>query len=164
MCASPREPEKTFYFTILTVASIILLLTNWILAIIEYPSLPSVIPSHFNSFGAVDGYSNKVTVFLLPSIASFTLLILLLVGPAKSRFGNFSSTNFSVQLNPMTEARLLKVIGFLTALLFLLIEVFLLYAAKTGHTPQHFYLVFILSGIMVVYPFVEMIVDRKMKK
>lgn len=149
MCASSREPEKPYYFTILTVASIILLLTNWILAIIEYPSLPSVIPSHFNSIGTVDGYSNKVTVFLLPSIASFTLLILLLVG---------------VRLNPMREARILKVIGFLTALLFLLIEVFLLYAAKTGHTPQHFYLVFILSGIMVVYPFIEMTADRKKKK
>ncbi|WP_290792803.1 DUF1648 domain-containing protein [Flavihumibacter sp. UBA7668] len=149
MCALPREPEKPLYFTILTVASIILLLANWILAIIEYPSLPSVIPSHFNSIGTVDGYSNKVTVFLLPSVASFTLLILLLVAG---------------QLNPMREARILKVIGFLTALLFLLIEVFLLYAAKTGHTPQHFYLVFMLSGIMVIYPFIEMIVDRKRQK
>jgi uncharacterized membrane protein len=149
MCASPREPEKPFYFTVLTAASIILLLSNWILAIIEYPSLPSVIPSHFNSIGAVDGYSNKVTVFLLPSIASFTLLILLLVG---------------VRLSPLTEARLLKVISFMTALLFLLIQFFLLYSAKTGHTPKHFYLVFILSGIMVIYPFIEMIVDRNKKK
>lgn len=52
----------------------------------------------------------------------------------------------------------------MTALLFLLIQVFLLYSAKTGHTPPHFYLVFILSGIMVIYPFIEMIVDRKRQK
>ncbi|KYP16045.1 DUF1648 domain-containing protein [Flavihumibacter sp. CACIAM 22H1] len=160
MCAAKLNPEKPVYFTILTAASIILLLTNWILALIEYPQLPDTIPSHFNAKGVVDGYSNKATVFLLPAVASFTLAILLMTGPLNTRFRSVSFSR-SVQLSPLTEARIVKVISVLCALLFLVIEVFMIYSAKNGSSPAEFYLVFILTGIIVVYPFVEMVLDKR---
>jgi archaellum biogenesis protein FlaJ (TadC family) len=70
---------------------------------------------------------------------------------------------YTVQLNPLTEARLLKVIAFLTALLFLIIELLIIQAAKTGQSPNDFYWVFILVGILVIYPFIEMALDKKKK-
>jgi uncharacterized membrane protein len=158
-----KNEEKPFYFKVLTVGCLLLLLANWILAIVAYPSLPATIPSHFNARGEVDGYSSRATLFLLPAVATFSLLILLLVGPLKSKFSNLSTTVYSFPLQPMTEARLLKVVAFLTAILFLIIEVFLIQSAKTGKSPRHFYWVFILAGILVIYPFVEMALDKKKK-
>jgi uncharacterized membrane protein len=158
-----KKEEKPFYFKVLTVGCLLLLLANWILAIVAYPSLPDTIPSHFNARGEVDGYSSSATLFLLPAVATFSLVILLLVGPLKSKFSNLSTSFYSVSLQPMTEARLLRVIAFLTAILFLIIETFLIQAAKTGQSPSQFYWVFILTGILVIYPFIEMALDKKKK-
>lgn len=158
-----KNEEKPFYFKVLTVGCLLLLLANWILAIVAYPSLPDTIPSHFNARGEVDGYSSRATLFLLPAVATFSLLILLLVGPLKSKFSNLSTTVYSVPLQPMTEARLLKVIAFLTAILFFVIETLIIQTAKTGQPPSHFYWVFILAGILVIYPFIEMALDKKRK-
>lgn len=107
-----QKTETPFYFKLLTMGCLILLIITWILAIQAFPSLPSTIPSHFNAKGEVNGYSSKATIFLLPAVGTFTLSILLLAGPFKARFSKFSTTMYTVQLNPVTEARLLKVIAF----------------------------------------------------
>lgn len=158
-----QKTETPFYFKLLTMGCLLLLIITWILAIQAFPSLPSTIPSHFNAKGEVDGYSSKATIFLLPAVGTFTLSILLLVGPVKARFSSFPTSMYTVQLNPLTEARLLKVIAFLTALLFLIIEILIIQAAKTGQSPKDFYWVFILVGILVIYPFIEMALDKKKK-
>ena len=158
-----QKQETPFYFKLLTMGCLVLLIITWVLAIQVFPSLPSTIPSHFNAKGEVDGYSSRATIFLLPAVGTFTLSVLLLAGPLKARFSNFSTTMYTVQLNPITEARLLKVIAFLTALLFLIIEILIIKAAKTGQSPKDFYWVFILVGILVIYPFIEIALDKKKK-
>jgi uncharacterized membrane protein len=55
------------------------LLFLWIFSIASYSSLPSIIPTHFNIKGDVDGYGSKITIWLIPSIvtiivAGFTVL------------------------------------------------------------------------------------------
>ena len=47
-------------------ATILILLIAY--AIISYTELPDSIPSHFNAKGEVDGYSEKITIWLLPAI------------------------------------------------------------------------------------------------
>lgn len=48
---------------------------TWLLSV--YTGLPDVIPTHFNAAGEVDGHGGKGSLWMLPGIALFTVLITL---------------------------------------------------------------------------------------
>ena len=52
-----------------------------IFVIVKYPSLPDVIPSHFNARGEIDGWSGKASAAFFPSIVGF--LMLAIMGPVQ---------------------------------------------------------------------------------
>jgi uncharacterized membrane protein len=54
---------------IMEVVAILILLAMIALLFIQYASLPSIIPTHFNASGEVDGYGGKWTVLLLAVVA-----------------------------------------------------------------------------------------------
>lgn len=70
------KPPLSLNDKVVEVVSSILMITTWILTLSCYTYLPDTIPIHYNFKGAADGYGDKSTVFILPSIA--TLLFLLL--------------------------------------------------------------------------------------
>ncbi len=46
------------------------MISIWILTIINYNSLPEIIPVHFNARGEADGFGSKVAILSLPAIAA----------------------------------------------------------------------------------------------
>ncbi len=48
----------------------LVLISIWFLTIINYNSLPEIIPVHFNARGEADGFGSKVTLFSLPAVAT----------------------------------------------------------------------------------------------
>lgn len=54
-------------------------------AIAYYPKLPSVIPTHWNALGEVDGYGGRGTIFIIP-IVLLVILILFLILPMMEVF------------------------------------------------------------------------------
>lgn len=48
----------------------VLILSIWILTIINYSKLPETIPIHYNGFGQADGFGGKATILTLPIIAT----------------------------------------------------------------------------------------------
>jgi hypothetical protein len=50
------------------------LILFWAFVLYYYPSLPQVIPIHFNASGTADGFGNKYNFLFLPSIASVLVL------------------------------------------------------------------------------------------
>ena len=50
-----------------------------IFIIVKYPSLPELLPSHFNARGEIDDWSGKASAAFLPPIVGF--LLLLILGP-----------------------------------------------------------------------------------
>ena len=54
----------------LELTSIIFLIVLWGLALYSFFKLPTIIPIHFNASGKADGYGNKLTLFILPVLAT----------------------------------------------------------------------------------------------
>ena len=48
-----------------------------IFIIVKYPSLPELLPSHFNGRGEIDGWSGKASAAFFPPIIGFFLLLIL---------------------------------------------------------------------------------------
>ena len=46
----------------------------WIVILVQYDKLPSLIPIHFDLFGKPDAFGNKGNIFILPFVASILFL------------------------------------------------------------------------------------------
>lgn len=67
----PRiQPQHTTADTIIEYLAWGLLSFTWIIAIVNYASLPETIPVHYNLAGEVDRMGAKATLWLLPGIAT----------------------------------------------------------------------------------------------
>lgn len=51
-------------------AGIVLLAVLWICTLLAWYKLPATIPVHFNAAGLPDRYGNKITLFILPLLAT----------------------------------------------------------------------------------------------
>ena len=49
---------------------LIILILLWVATIAGFSELPEQIPSHFNAAGEADDYSNRISIFMLPVVAS----------------------------------------------------------------------------------------------
>ena len=57
--------------------AVLCFLFTLIFVIVKYPSLPDLLPSHFNARGEIDGWSGKASAAFLPVIIGFILLVIL---------------------------------------------------------------------------------------
>ena len=57
--------------------AVLCFLFTLIFVIVKYPSLPDVIPSHYNARGEIDGWSGKTAAAFFPSIVGFLMLAIL---------------------------------------------------------------------------------------
>ncbi|MEO0312620.1 MAG: hypothetical protein RIQ89_2277 [Bacteroidota bacterium] len=48
----------------------LMLMGLWLLVLINHPSLPEIIPTHFNFSGHIDGYGSKQLIFNMPVLAT----------------------------------------------------------------------------------------------
>ena len=51
-------------------ASKIVLCAMWLLVLFIFSTLPSIVPIHYNALGKVDNYGSKITLFILPVVAT----------------------------------------------------------------------------------------------
>ena len=59
--------------------AVLCFLFTLIFVIVKYPTLPDLLPSHFNARGEIDAWSGKAAAAFFPSIVSF--LMLAIMGP-----------------------------------------------------------------------------------
>ena len=57
--------------------AVLCFLFTLIFVIVKYPSLPDLLPSHFNARGEIDGWSGKASAAFFPAIIGFILLAIL---------------------------------------------------------------------------------------
>lgn len=97
----------------LEVAGFLVMIAVWIISIIAYIKAPDVIPIHYNSDGAADGYGSKATLFIEPAISTFVYLLLSAISRIPHQF------NYLVTITPenaedqyrraLTMLRILKI-------------------------------------------------------
>lgn len=71
---------------------------SWLLSV--YSGLPDIIPTHFNAAGEVDGHDGKASIWMLPGIALFTVLMTLVLPQAAP-----SLINYPVKMTEENRAR-----------------------------------------------------------
>ena len=57
--------------------AVLCFLGTLIFVIVKYPSLPDMLPSHFNARGEIDGWSGKTAAAFFPSIVGFLMLVIM---------------------------------------------------------------------------------------
>ena len=57
--------------------SVLCFLFMLIFVCVKYPSLPELLPSHFNGRGEIDGWSGKTAAAFFPTITAFLMLAIL---------------------------------------------------------------------------------------
>ena len=57
--------------------AVLCFLSTLIFVLVKYPSLPDMLPSHYNARGEIDGWSGKTAAAFFPSIVGFLMLAIL---------------------------------------------------------------------------------------
>jgi uncharacterized membrane protein len=70
---------KTKTEKVLDVLSVLLLVITFLHLIYVWDTLPEKVPLHFNATGAVDGWGGKVSIWILPIVASLLFVMMFIV-------------------------------------------------------------------------------------
>ncbi len=71
------NPRPRLIDYILLGLSVLCFLFMLIFVCVKYPSLPELLPSHFNGRGEIDGWSGKAAAAFFPTITAFLMLAIL---------------------------------------------------------------------------------------
>ncbi len=64
---------------VLEVIAVLLLLFIWIYPAMNYAQLPETIPTHFNAKGEADDWGNKLFIWLVPTITTFSYVLIVVL-------------------------------------------------------------------------------------
>jgi uncharacterized membrane protein len=133
--------KNLFWIGLLSVAFM------WLLVVYYWPSLPDMIPSHFNVRGEVDDYASKYIILLLPVIGGATWGLIAFFGNKPNLYNypvKITAQNKEVQYK--LARRLLTLMNASTAIMFLYIQWTIIQAALESKIGISIYIVFLLGG------------------
>ena len=91
-------PEKTRIDYLIDALSIILLTGLWVYCFMAYSGMPETVPTHFDLKGNVDGFGSRLSVFLMPAIATILFVGMYVLNRYPHIF------NYPVKLTPENAA------------------------------------------------------------
>lgn len=138
---------------VMELASIALLILMWAYAIVEYTSLPDIIPTHFNSAGIADDYGSKSTIFIIPIIGSLTYILLFALN-LYPHIHNYSVniTSENALKNYRFSTRFLRTVNVLMCMLFAYITYHIVESATAEQNGIGTYFLPVIIGISVLLP------------
>ncbi|MBO3116785.1 DUF1648 domain-containing protein [Winogradskyella sp. DF17] len=150
---------------VVELASVAILILMLIHTIIEYPNLPDTIASHFNAKGEADGYSDKVFLWFIPclSIGMYAGLFFLNKHPHLHNYMvNITEENALKQYSFSTKV--LRVVNFLTVLMFGYINFKIIEGAQNGSSDLGMgFLITVIAG-SIILPIFIVIYQRQLNK
>lgn len=109
----PEKPDK-----VLSIAGYCLLLALWAMVLVNYGHLPETIPTHFNAAGDADNYGSKVSICVLPVVASILFIALTILARYPHVFNYpVTITEENAERHYMTAVRMLNMIKTATIVL-----------------------------------------------
>lgn len=150
---------------VMELVCIALLILMWAYAIVEYTSLPDIIPTHFNSAGIADDYGSKSTIFIMPVIGSLVYLLLFVV----NMYPHIH--NYSVNITPENalknyrfSTRFLRTVNVLMCLLFAYITYHIVESATPSETGIGSFFLPVIIGISVLLPVFGLYYQNKINR
>ncbi|WLD24790.1 DUF1648 domain-containing protein [Flavobacterium dauae] len=107
----------------LEIVNYFLISVFWIVTCLAYKHLPTKIPTHYNGLGEVDAYGHKITIFLLPIIATILFIVLTILAKKPHTF-NYSETITSenVEAQYKNAMRFMQTLNLFVLLIFIFID------------------------------------------
>ncbi len=156
--------ETTPFERVLETASALLLCFLWGFTLYAYTKLPQIIPTHFNAAGKPDDYGDKLTLLLLPAIATLLYFGLSYLNKFPHHFNytvTITADNAAQQYRSATQMILfLK----LVILLIFFAIVLLTYSTANGTTTGLGILFLPLTVAVLFIPIVVLMVQSQKKK
>ncbi len=157
----PKEPVDLF----IDLASFTILILILGYTFFMYPELPETIPTHFNGKGVADGFGNKATLWLLPSIALVLFIGLFLLNRyphLHNYMVNITEENAFKNYKFSTKA--LRIVNFLCALLFGFIQYKMIEGAQEKTAELGSWFLPIIIGSTIVLPIILIYYQNKLNK
>jgi uncharacterized membrane protein len=150
---------------ILELTSISIIILMWLYLIIEYPSLPETIATHFNGKGEADGYSNKMNLWFLPLVTT-AIYIGLFVLNKYPEIHNYmvNITKENALKNYRFSTRILRVTNTLTVIMFAYILYYIIQNAKDNDMQFSPWFIPVVIGVSLFLPIVIFWYYRKTNK
>ena len=124
MNKNPKIKVKPSQFTkTLEIVNYFLIIVFWIITSLAYKHLPEEIPTHYNGLGEVDAYGDKITIFMLPFIATI-LFVTLTITANKPYWFNYSETITveNVETQYKNAMRFMQSLNLFVLLIFIFID------------------------------------------
>lgn len=131
--------------------SLLLLILLWLLVLLSFFTLPSIIPIHFNASGKADSYGKKTTLFILPIIATAIYFGITQLNKYAHIFNYMTTiTNENAEQQYKAATRMLRLLKLFLLIVFTILVV-LDYLVAKGYTNSLgiWFLPFILIGVLV---------------
>jgi uncharacterized membrane protein len=159
-----KIPYESFDI-IIECISIALLLLMWLYVISEYSQMPEIIASHFNAKGEADGFGNKITVWLIPSIATALYLLMFII----SRFPHLHNylvkiTEENAYKNYRFSTRMLRIVNLFITSIMMYVAYLIVETANGVQIAFGNSFLPIIVGFSILLPIALFIYQRKLNK
>ncbi|WP_347924697.1 DUF1648 domain-containing protein [Pontimicrobium sp. SW4] len=150
---------------VIELISITLLILMWCYCIINYFDLPDTIATHFNGTGEPDGYGNKLTIWIIPVIATVIYVGLFILNKYPHMHNYMVNiTEENALKNYRFSTRVLRVVNFLCVLLMTYVTYMIVESAFGKQFNLGTWFVPVVIGISVILPIVLIVYMKKMNK
>lgn len=155
--------SKTGWDKLLESAGFVAVGAAWMLAFAWFSFLPETIPTHFNFSGDVDGYGGRGSLFLLPAISIVLYLGMYFLNKRPDIF-NYPKkiTEENAEEMYTIATKMIRVINFTIAIVFLAIEYISIDAAARNSSSIGAWVVLLI--ICVIFVPVVWYVSKMFKK
>ena len=157
----PFEPMDIF----IELTSISILLFMWIYALYNYVDLPETIPTHFNSKGEVDDFGNKLTIWIVPGIATVMYVGLFFLNKFPHLHNYMVNiTEENALKNYRFSTRILRGVNFICVFFMAFITFKIIESAKGSNFTLGSWFLPVVIGVSVILPIILLIYMKKLNK
>lgn len=142
----------TFKSKTLFAISAFSLISLWILSVYIYSVLPQTIPIHFDAMGHANNYGDKITLFVLPVLASglFFLFSYMIKNPTKANY-TVAITDQNREWQYGQSIALMQILRMNILIVFLMIEGYT-YLSASQHNSRIGILLLPIILILILLP------------
>lgn len=149
---------------VITTITWLLLIILWGFTIYAYVVLPDTVPTHFNANGEVDNTGSKGSIWVLPLITTFTVILLQIITKYPHHFNYpFQITEENAEFQYRNAIKLIRVISLTMVITFLAITL-MIYAVTQGWVSNAGFAFIAVLTMLPLIPVIYFIMRMKRGK
>lgn len=153
--------ELGFIDKLVEIVGWVLISIIWLIVLISYSKLPTIIPTHYDGYGIADGFGSKKNILILPIVATAVFVLLSIINRFPQNFNYPTNITQENALQQYTSAtKLIRYLKLIISLIFGYITFMTAENALHSNIKLGIWflpLIFVLIFIPVIYFIVKML-------